>query len=189
MRITNWNIRRLGVEDGFADLEQSLKKTGARLRIDHWDVLCLQEPGNLVLPPTHLQYKCKRHAGWGTSIIVSEHYCNRVVFNACGKNWVLIGFNFDDLGWPGIGIFSAHLPPQKRKRYLNDAHYRGTLAEIDVDILALRKEIPGFRPSEGVDANVELPNLNDAVFTLTGPICNNNQKHFFASAGLLGTSS
>jgi hypothetical protein len=76
----------------------------------------LQEPGNLVLPPTHLQYKCKRDAGWGASIIVHEHYCNRVVFNTCGKNWVLIGLNFDDLGWPGIRILSAHLPLQKRKQ-------------------------------------------------------------------------
>jgi hypothetical protein len=41
MRITNWNIRRLGFEDGFAELEQSLKKTRARLRIDHCDVLCV----------------------------------------------------------------------------------------------------------------------------------------------------
>jgi hypothetical protein len=94
----------------------------------------LQEPGNLVLPPTHLQYKCKRDAGWGASIIVHEHYCNRVVFNTCGKNWVLIGLNFDDLGWPGIGILSAHLPLQKGK------------------------QMSGFRLFESVDANVELPN-------------------------------
>jgi hypothetical protein len=125
--MTNWNVRCLGVDDGFGDLEQSLKKSCDLLQVGNWDVLCLQEPGMMEIPKTHLQYKCKRNGGWGASIIVHENYCNRVVYNTCGTNWVLIGLDFNDLGWPGIGILSAHLPPQKTKTWMTlniEALYR-----------------------------------------------------------------
>jgi hypothetical protein len=135
--------------------------------------MCLQEPGLMDLPGPHIQYKCNSGGGWGASIIVHERFANRVTFNTCGTNWVVIGLDFSDLGWKDIGFVSAHLPPSKKKE-VDDAEYRGTIVEIDAAILALKQQMQGIRLFEGMDANTELPNLDDAVFNLTGSLCNNH---------------
>jgi hypothetical protein len=56
----------------------------------------------------HQQYKCNRKGGWGASIIVHERFANRVTFNTHGTNWVVIGFDFSDLGWKGM-ILCPHI--------------------------------------------------------------------------------
>ena len=85
------------------------------MKFDDWDVMCIQEPG-LTIPPDnlHKQFKCNRKGGWGASIIVHERFADRVSSNTCGTNWVVIGFDFSDLGWRDIGFVSAHLPPTKK---------------------------------------------------------------------------
>ena len=127
-------------------------------------------------PPAniHKQYKCNRKGGWGASVIVHERFANRVTFNTCGTNWVVVGFDFSELGWRDMGFVSAHLPPTKKNNVVDDADYTGTLAEIDAAILQLKKQMPSVRLFEGIDANVELPNLDDGVHTLTGELCTNH---------------
>jgi hypothetical protein len=107
--VVNWNIRRLSLDAGFVSLTQSVKKGSDRLLIDDWDVMCIQEPGLMTLPEKpHQQYKCNRKGGWGASIIVHERFANRVTFNTHGTNWVVIGFDFSDLGWKGM-ILCPHI--------------------------------------------------------------------------------
>ena len=57
---------------------------------------------------------------------------------------------------------------------MDDFDYTNTIGEIDAAIRQLKIKMPGVRLFEGIDANVELPNLDDAVFTLTGELCTNH---------------
>ena len=57
---------------------------------------------------------------------------------------------------------------------VDDVDYTNTIGEIDAAILQLKIKMPGVRLFEGIDANVELPHLEDAVFTLTGELCTNH---------------
>jgi hypothetical protein len=66
-------------------------------------------------PGPHGQYKCNSGGGCCASIIVHKRFANRVTFNTCGTNWVVIGLDFSELGWKDIGFVSAHLPPEKQK--------------------------------------------------------------------------
>ena len=113
-----WNIRRLSLDAGFESLTQSVKKSSDRLEIDDWDVMCIQEPGSMA-PPDHIhkQFKCNRRGGWGASVIVHERFANRVTFNTCGANWVVVGLDFSDLGWRDMGFVSATCHIQKKQRY------------------------------------------------------------------------
>jgi hypothetical protein len=102
---------------GFISLTQSVKKSSDRLLLEDWDVMCIQEPGMMAtMDCAHDQYKCSRRGGWGASIIVHERFASRVTFSTAGTNWVVIGIDFSDLGWRGIGFVSAHLPPKKNKQ-------------------------------------------------------------------------
>ena len=140
--------------------------------MDDWDVLCLQVPG-MMMPPEHIhkQFKCDRKAGWGASIIVHERFVNRVTFNTTGTIWVVIGLDFSDLGWRDVGEVSAHLPPRKTKKELDDSEYYGTIVEYADAVRRLKKQMPTARFIECIDANVELPHLDDMTHTLTGELC------------------
>ena len=172
LRVVNWNIRRLSLA-GFEDLHDAVTKSSERLQMDDWDVLCLQEPG-MMMPPEHMhkQFKCDRKAGWGASIIVHERFVNRVTFNATGTNWVVVGLDFSDRGWRDVGVVSAHLPPRKLKKELDDSEYYGTIVDYADAVKRLQKQMPTARVMECIDANVELPHLDDMTHTLTGELCN-----------------
>ena len=132
-----------------------------------------QEPG-MMMPPEHMhkQFKCDRKAGWGASIIVHERFANRVTFNTTGTNWVVIGLDFSDLGWRDVGVVSAHLSPRKNKKELDDSEYYGTIVDYADAVKRLKKQMPTARVIECIDANVELPHLDDMTHTLTGELCN-----------------
>ena len=173
--MVNWNIRRRNLLAGWDELRNSVEHSSERLDLDEWDVMCIQEPGQMAPPADiHKQFKCNRRGGWGASIIVHERFANRVTFNTCGTNWVVVGLDFSDLGWRDMGFVSAHLPPVKKNNVVDDVDYTNTIGEINAAMLQLKTKMPGVRLFEGIDANVELPHLEDAVFTLTGELCTNH---------------
>ena len=138
--MANWNIRRLNLLAGWNYLRDSVESSSDRLDLDEWDVMCIQEPGQMAPPADiHKQFKCNRRGGWGASIIVHERFANRVTFNTCGTSWVVLGLDFSDLGWRSLGFVSAQLPPTKQNNVVDDVDYTCTIGEIDAAILQLLK--------------------------------------------------
>jgi hypothetical protein len=84
----------------------------------------------------------------------------------------VIGLDFSDLGWRDVGVVSAHLPPRKLKKELDDSEYYGTIVDYADAVKRLQKQMPTARVMECIDANVELPHLDDMTHTLTAALCN-----------------
>ena len=129
--MVNWNIRRLNLLAGWENLRDSVESSSDRLDLDEWDVMCIQEPGQMAPPADiHKQFECNRRGGWGASIIVHERFANRVTFNTFGTNWVVVGLDFSDLGWRDMGFVSAHLPPVKKTMWWTTLTTRSQLGRL-----------------------------------------------------------
>ena len=96
----------------------------------------------------------------------------------------MIGLDFSDLGWRDVGVVSAHLPPMKKQQF-DDSEYYGAIVDYADAVKRLKKQMPTARVIECIDANVEIPHLDDMTHTLTGELCN---RHGINSSNrLLGT--
>ena len=142
-----------------------------------WDVICLQEPGLLkvqeVLP--HSLVISTRE--WGSAMIIHSDLVDAECIDEMhsDKNWVAVRFKPKSPEHKPLVLISAHLPPTKANIEEEDAVYQEDIDSIRSFLKAQSRQHGQIEVAGMLDANAELPNIGDAVWSITGSVCRNDR--------------
>ena len=167
LSVYSWNVRRIR-KGAWAEFADTLAEAAARLHSSPWQVVCIQEPGNLnsgMIYPH--KYVGRNSRGFGAAIIIHADIACKISYEHSDQDWALAVLDFSAEQQGFVVIISIHAPTHDKG--LED--YSAFFQDILLHIKKIRGSFPQARIFASCDANVELPELTDLVFKLTGPAC------------------
>jgi hypothetical protein len=164
----SWNVRRIRKSRGWQEFHTCIDQIVARHsgRDATWSFICLQEPGKNSLASARPHVLVKGHREWGSAVLVNSVIAHCITHQHLANDWVAVTMKLDanEHAKP-LCVISAHLPPSGDQGAFDEC-----LGEIQNFLEGHRKEHGDFTLVLGIDANVELPVLDDVVHCVSGPL-------------------